>query len=120
MQVIKSESLPLPELSRHLQAIICTCQATPTTPLPLLPTAPSTPATKVPCPLSSLGSLVAVSAFQPCPPSFGFTHMFAARSSCVYQIPESITATTMLLAEVSTSQPSAASMSACGVPLFCP
>src|SRR6266478_4758229 len=48
MQVMTSETLPLPIKLKHLQAIICTCQATPTTPLPLLPTAPSTPATNVP------------------------------------------------------------------------
>ena len=40
--------VPMPELSKHLQAMICTRQATPTTPLPLFPTAPSTPATIVP------------------------------------------------------------------------
>ena len=44
MQVIKSESLPAPELFRHLQAIICTCHATPTTPVPpLLRDWPETP-----------------------------------------------------------------------------
>src|ERR1035437_5969152 len=103
MQAITVESLPVP-LVKHLQAIICTRHATPVTPLPLLPTAPNTPATMVPWLVeSSLGSFVPVKALKPCPPSEGFTHMFEAKSSCVVRMPESNTATTMLLAEVSTS-----------------
>src|SRR5258708_766036 len=80
-QVMQAEILPARSLSKHLQAMICTRQATPATPTPLLPTAPRIPATIVPWPLSSLGSVVPASAFKPWLWSVGFTHILAARSS---------------------------------------
>src|SRR5690349_17755411 len=120
MQASTVESLPFPELSRHLQAMIWAFHATPVIPFPLLPTAPITPANHVPWPKSSLGSLVPVKALNPCPPSTGFTHMLSARSSCVARTPESSSAITTLPASVKTSHACGALISAPGVPPFCP
>jgi len=83
MQAMMVESLALPPLLKHFPAMSFRLHAALTTPLPLLPTGPSTPATSVPWPLSSLTLFVPVKALSPWPPSLGFTHMLAARSSCV-------------------------------------
>ncbi len=134
-----SESLAVQKIPRNppkqRRGMIWTSQFTPTTPTPLSPTAPIVPATWVPCPeqakLVSEGSLSLFRKSHPWTSSIypfssssmplpgispGLVQRFAARSSCVRSIPESMTATITEDEPVCRSQASGASMSASWVP----
>src|SRR5947208_14480591 len=56
---------PEPEESSTLSGMTSHCQQTPATPAALLPRAPMMPATEVPCPLSSVVSLLPPAKFHP-------------------------------------------------------
>ena len=64
-QVTAASVVPPPKAFRNLQGMMRTDQFTPTTPTPLFPVAPIVPDTCVPCPLSSIGSQVLLTALNP-------------------------------------------------------
>ena len=115
----------LPVASPARSAMIEAFQLTPVTPSALLPRAAIVPATWVPCSFASIGLLSFCTKSQPrtsstrplwswSPPpggSFGFDHMFGARSGWLYATPESITATSVCWRPVVTSHAAGAEMS---------